>query len=166
MLLTRLLRFALVAALPAAMIACSAQTDNERPIIDSVNAPLRVSEQNGAYAIPVTLLFHDNDGEAITRLHYKLPPNVDATMDVPAPNPNSQSTQVTIVIPVAALDGTPDDTALNAKHDDGKTVGSKKDDSDVAHQPRTHLGTYGLQISVVDGRGAESVVFPSSVTLD
>ena len=78
--LSRLIRSCLLLALPAAAVACGDQSSNKAPIIDSVDAPLVVTPQDGMYSIPVTLLFHDNDGEAITRLHYRLPPNVDGMM--------------------------------------------------------------------------------------
>ena len=118
------------------------------------------------YSIPVTLLFHDNDGEAITRLHYRLPPNVDGMIDVVAPNPNLESAQVTIVFPVTALDTTPDTSP------DARGRGAS---SDPAHPARpagpgtdeTGRGhARALEISVVDGRGAESAPQSSSVTLN
>lgn len=158
--LTRLLRLCLVFALPAVALACGDQTANDAPIIDSVDAPLTVSERNGAYEIPVTLLFHDNDGEAVTRVHYRLPPNVDAMMDVPTPNPTLESAQLTIVIPAPAVYG-PTDTSVSAKKDDGK---GDRDDDGRAHQNRGRSHT--LQLSIVDDRGAESRVLSSSVTLN
>jgi hypothetical protein len=131
--LSGLLHYFPVLALPLAAIACSAETANDAPIIDSVEAPLVVTEQNGSYAIPVTVLFHDNDGEAVTHLRYQLAPGVEGTIDVPAPNPTRESTVVTIVIPAST-------------HQDG----------------RARM----LQLSVIDGRGAESLPQGSPVTLD
>ena len=159
--LTALLRFCFALALPAAALACGEQTANDAPIIDSVEAPLVVSERNGAYEIPVTLVFHDNDGEAVTRLHYRLPPNIDGMMDVPSPNPTHESAQLTIVIPVSALDATTD-TSVSAKRDDGK--GEHHDDARGRDKDRGHARAF--QLSVVDGRGAESRVLASTVTLE
>lgn len=126
------LRYFAFCTLPIAAIACSAQP-NDAPIIDSVEAPLVVSEQNGTYAIPVTVLFHDNDGEAITQVRYQLAPGVEGTVEVPAPNPTRQSTVVMIVIPAST-------------HADGRAR--------------------SLLLSVIDGRGAESLPQSSPVTLD
>jgi hypothetical protein len=149
-------------ALAALAIGCATEVDpNDAPIIDSVDAPLQVSAKNGVYSIPVSLLFHDNDGEAVTRLRYRLPPNIDGMIDVPAPNPTKESAQVTIVIPVAALDNT--DTTLNARGEkrDG-TDAKRPDDGQVA----SGRGRRALQITIVDGRGAESLPQSSTVTLD
>jgi hypothetical protein len=160
--LTRLLRFGLLLALPAAAIASGDQTANDAPIIDSVEAPLVVSQQNGTYAIPVTVLFHDNDGEAVTRIHYRLPPNVDGTIDVPAPNPSRESALITIVIKASDLDS--DVPAVTLRGSDGDHAGAKDDhdgrNADRRRSPRS------LQLSIVDGRGAESLPQSSTVTLD
>lgn len=118
--------------LPVVAIACG-DPSNSAPIIDSVEAPLVVTERNGAYAIPVTVLFHDNDREAVTQVRYQLAPGVEGMIEVPAPNPARESTVVTIVIPAST-------------HHDGRA--------------RT------LQLSLIDGRGAESLPQASPVTLD
>jgi hypothetical protein len=157
----------LAVAAPLAVLACGDQTANDAPIIDSVDAPLVVSAQGGSYTIPVTVLFHDNDGEAVTRLHYKLSPSIDGMVDVPAPNPTLQSAVVTIVIPAAAIEAETN-TALSARSDDhgnddrGASAADGHDRSrdDKRHQPRT------LQLTIVDGRGAESLPTSSTVTLD
>jgi hypothetical protein len=157
----RLLRLSLVVAAPVLAVACAEQSENDRPIIDSVEAPLVVRERNGAYAIPVTLLFHDNDGEAITRLRYRLLPNIDAVVDVPAPNPTRESAQVTLVIPAADLDGEVPSTRSSRSDDDGKHDDDRdRARSDSRARPRT------LQLSIVDYRGAESLTATSTVTLD
>ena len=156
-----LLRFGLVLAASLAVVACGDQTANDAPIIDSVDAPLVVTERDGAYAIPVTVLFHDNDGEAITRLRYRLPPDIDGMVDVPAPNPTKESALVTIVIPASALEG---NTALSTRVDEhGNDERGKSADRDRQagrRQPRS------LQLTIVDGRGAESLPTTSTVTLD
>lgn len=157
------LRVGLVVALPALAVACGAQTANAAPILDSVDAPLVVTAQNGSYTIPVSLLFHDNDGEAVTRLHYRLAPNIDSIVDVPSANPSRESAEVTIVIAASALDSeTPDDVTVHGESQDAAKRaqdGEHGRDQD-AHRART------LQISVVDGRGAESIPQISSVTLN
>ena len=155
------LRLALAAALPVAIVACGDQSANAAPIIDSVDAPLVVSEQNGTYAIPVTVLFHDNDGEVITRLHYRLPPNVDGTIDVPAPNPNVESAQVTIVIKAADLDGSPaDDVSVK-----GENAAKARDDREHG-RGKDRNRARALELRIVDGRGLESLPLSSTVTLD
>jgi hypothetical protein len=166
--LIRFLRFGLhlglAIAVPAATVACGAETSNDAPIIDSVEAPLVVAEQNGTYAIPVSLLFHDNDGEAITHLRYRLPPNIDDTVDVPAANPSRQSAEIIIVIKAADLDG---DTS-----DDVSVRGANQDDARRAQDDREHGRGHdrrrarALQLTIVDGRGAESRPMTSTVTLN
>jgi hypothetical protein len=128
-----LLRFLPVALACLAVVACGDQTGNKAPIIDSVETPLVVSEANGSYTIPVTVLFHDNDHEAVTHVHYQLAPGVEGTVEVAAPNAARQSADVRIVIPATA-------------HTDGRT--------------RT------LLLTLLDGRGAESLPQASQVTLD
>jgi hypothetical protein len=163
---TILHRFCFGLALSAAAIACGDQTANGAPIIDSVDAPLVVNAQNGMYTIPVTVLFHDNDSEAVTRLHYRLPPNVDGIIDVVAPNPDRESADLVIQIPVSALDATnatgPDshDSTDNAPSADAH-IGRGNDD---ASSGRGHA--HALQLSIFDNRGAESVAQSSSVTLN
>jgi hypothetical protein len=159
-----MLRFGLAVAVPATALACGAQTSNDAPIIDSVEAPLVVKEQNGSYTIPISLLFHDNDGEAITRLRYRLPPNIDGMVDVPAANPSRESAEVIIVIKAADLDGnTSDDVSVR---------GANQDDARQAKDDREHGRGHdrnrarALQLTVVDGRGAESRPMTSTVTLD
>lgn len=164
--LTDLLRFGLVLAAPLAVVACGDQTANDAPIIDSVDAPVVVTAQkDGSYAIPVTVLFHDNDGEAITRLHYRLPPDIDGMIDVPEPNPTRESALVTIVISAAALAGnTPLSTRADDHASDGRDSsaegGRDRSRDDARHQPRS------LQLTIVDGRGAESLAASSTVTLN
>ena len=119
-------------ALPISGVACG-EPSNSAPIIDSVEAPLVVSERNGTYAIPVTVLFHDNDREAVTHVRYQLAPGIEGMVEVPAPNPTRESTVVTIVIPAST-------------HQDG----------------RARM----LQLSLIDGRGGESLPQSSPVTLD
>lgn len=165
------LRVALAALLPVAAIACGDQGSNAAPIIDSVDAPPVVTEQNGTYAIPITVLFHDNDGEAITRVHYRLPPNVDGMVDVPVVNPDIESAQVTIVIKASDLDGTPAN-AVSVKDqnqaDDPRAAAAAaqaQDDRDHGRgQDRNRARA--LELRIVDGRGAESLPLSSTVTLD
>jgi hypothetical protein len=163
--LTRLLRLCLVLAAPLAVVACTGETANDAPIIDSVESPVVAKAADGSYAITVGVLFHDNDGEAITRLHYRLPPDIDGIVDVPEANPTRQSTLVTIVIPASAVDG---NTILSARADDrvndghgaSASDGHDRPRDDARHQPRT------LQVMIVDGRGAESLPTSSTVTLN
>lgn len=163
------LRLALCLALPAAIVACGDQSSNAAPIIDSVDAPPVVTEQNGTYSIPITVLFHDNDGEAITRVHYRLPPNIDGLVDVPAPNPNVESAQVTIIVKAADLDGTPGSAvSVRNQGDDAHAAQANaqaQDDRDHGRgQDRNRARA--LELRIVDGRGAESLPLSSTVTLD
>jgi hypothetical protein len=160
--LTHLLRLGLALAAPLALVACSGETANDAPIIDSVEAPVVAKATDGSYAITVGVLFHDNDGEAITRVHYRLLPDIEGVVDVPEANPTRQSALVTLVIPASALDG---NTALSTRADDrgndghgGAPSGGHRDDA--RHQPRT------LQVMILDGRGAESLPTSSTVTLN
>ena len=158
---------AAVLALPVLALACGDVTVNDAPIIDSVEAPLVVTAKNGSYAIPVTVLFHDNDGEAITRLHYRIVPDIDGMVDVPAPNPTRESALVTIVIPASALDsnGTTLTTRVDDRGADGRGGNAGSGDRDGSREARRHQPR-SLQLSIVDGRGAESLPTSSNVTLD
>lgn len=162
--LLRFASFAFAVALPALALGCGDVTANDAPIIDSVDAPLVVKEQNGAYAIPVTVLFHDNDGEAVTHLRYRLPPDIDGMVDVPAPNPTKESAEVTIVIRASDLDGDVPTTRLHSAdgHDDKRDKDAKEDDTNKRGRGRAR----SLQLTIVDGRGAESLPQSSTVTLD
>jgi len=95
----------LVAALVAFGTGCGDNEANAAPIIDSVEAPLAVAEVNGAYAIPVTILFHDIDREAVTHVRYRVGASVDMTVELPAPNPTRESAHVTLYVPKAACGG-------------------------------------------------------------
>jgi hypothetical protein len=168
------LRLGLLPLLPAlsvAMVACGDESSNAAPIIDSVDAPLVVNEHNGSYTIPVTVLFHDNDGEIITRLHYRLPPNIDGMIDVPAPNPDVESAQLTIVVPASQLDGTPasdvstkGESQANDPHA-AQAAAQAQDDRDHGRGADRNRAR-ALELRIVDGRGAESLPLSSTVTLD
>lgn len=167
--LSRLLRsFAFCAglALPVFAIACSEPSANDAPIIDSVEAPRVVREKDGTYEIPVTLLFHDNDGEAITHLRYRLPPNIDGMIDVPAPNPTRESAQVTIIINAADLDGEVPSTRSRSEGDEKDGVDAKEDDEAKHGRGKSRSRARALELFVVDYRGAESLPASSTVTLD
>ena len=161
---------ATAAVLAVVLVACGDQSSNAAPIIDSVDAPPVVAEQNGTYTIPVTMLFHDNDGEAITRVHYRLPPNIDGVVDVPVPNPDAQSAEVTIVIKASDLDGTPaENVAVKQNQADdtqaAQDAAKAQDDRDNGRgQDRNRARA--LELRIVDGRGAESLPLSSTVTLD
>lgn len=170
----RLPTLALLLALSASAVACAVESPNDAPIIDSVEAPLAVTAVNGTYRIPVTVLFHDLNGEAVTRVRYRLPPTIDGFVDVTSPNPTRESAQVIIVIPAAALDDDAESTADStiALRDDGDGRGEGRDDDkradDEVKRPPHGKGrgrTRSLQLSIVDGRGAESLPQSSTVTL-
>jgi hypothetical protein len=163
--LSRLLTLAALLALPLTAVACTNSSVNDAPVIDSVEAPLLVSEQNGAYTIPVTVLFHDVDRDVITHVKYRLGPTIEGTVDVPAANPTRESTVVAIVIAGKALDEEAEQTTLTSA--DGKHPAS---DTDRATTGQGRAGGRGqvrtLQLSIIDGRGAESRTQSSTVTLD
>ena len=160
-LLLRVAGMVALSTLPGLALACGDVTENDAPIIDSVEAPLVVKERGGAYAIPVTVLFHDNDGEAVTHVRYRLPPNIDGIIDVPAPNPTLESAEVTIVIRAADVDGDPQTTR---SHNDGNV--DRDDDDAKRDRDRPRSRVRSLQLSIVDYRGAESLPQSSTVTLD
>lgn len=80
---------------------CSQAIANEAPILDSVDAPLVVDAKDGSYAIPLTILFHDNDNEVVTHVRYRVGTTIDAVIDIPTPNPTRQSAEVTILLPAS-----------------------------------------------------------------
>ena len=169
--LTSLLSLVALVALPVAVVACGDESSNAAPIIDSVDAPPVVAEQNGTYTIAVTMLFHDNDGEAITRVHYTLPPNIDGVVDVPRPNPDAQSAEVMIVIKAADLDGTPaQNVAVKGQPpapDSQAAQDAAKAEDDREHgRGQDRNRARALELRIVDGRGAESLPLSSTVTLD
>lgn len=84
----------------ATLTGCTDESENDKPIIDSLDVPTVVTEQNGQYAIPVAILFHDNDREAITHVRYRLPPTIDAVIDIQKPNPSREG--ATVVLNLAA----------------------------------------------------------------
>jgi hypothetical protein len=164
--LSRLLTFAALLALPLSAVACTNSSTNDAPVIDSVEAPLVVSEQNGAYTIPVTVLFHDVDRDVITHVRYRLGPTIEGTIDVPSANPTRESAVVAIVIAQTALDEEAEQTTLTSA--DGKRPPTDTDRAATGGQGRA--GGRGqvrtLQLSILDGRGAESRTQSSTVTLD
>lgn len=163
---SRLVPFCLALALPVSALAC-ADSVNDAPIIDSVETPLVVTERNGAYAIPVTVLFHDNDGEAVTHLRYRLTApqshDIEGIVDVVAPNPTLESAQLTIVIAASALDD--DKGTTVAGYDDGDDDGARSDEAKRERGRNKGRGRRALQLTIVDGRGAESLPQSSTVTL-
>jgi hypothetical protein len=116
-------------------IACSAETPNDAPIIDFVESPLVVSAENGTYAIPITIGFHDNNGEVVTHVRYRSAyqsaPSFDAVVEIRTPLPTRESAEVTLVLPASA-----------------HTADRRE-----------------LEITIIDGRGAESTPLPRAITL-
>jgi hypothetical protein len=161
-------RLVLAFAFGAFATGCGDVTENSPPIIDTVEAPLVVSEHDGAYAIPVTVLFHDNDGEAVTHLRYRLPPNIDGMIDVPAPNPTRESAAVTIIVRADDLDGeVPTTRSQSTSDDDGRTGNDARSEGETKRgRDRSRSRPRVLQLSIIDYRGAESLPQSSSVTLD
>jgi hypothetical protein len=160
-------RLALAFALGAFATGCGDVTENAPPIIDTVEAPLVVNEHDGVYAIPVTVLFHDNDGEAVTHIRYRLPPNIDGMIEVPAPNPTRESAAVTIIVRADDLDGEVPTTRSQSTSDDGRNGNDAKTEGDAKRgRDKSRSRPRVLQLSIVDYRGAESLPQSSSVTLD
>ena len=84
---------ALVALVGVASAGCSTESSNDAPVLDSVESPLVIAERDGAYRIPVTILFPDADREVVSQVRYRLegPDDVvtEATVDIDAANPAS-----------------------------------------------------------------------------
>ena len=114
-------------------VGCSESAPNDAPIIDFVDSPVVVSAENGAYSIPMTIGFHDNDAEVVTRVRYRIPPAIDLVVDISGPLPTRQSADVTLVIP-----------AGTSGNGDRRQV----------------------EITIIDGRGAESLPLPRTVTFE
>lgn len=109
---------------------------NDAPIIDYVESPLVVTAENGAYQIPITIGFHDLDEEVVTRVRYRVSPSIDRIVEIPRPIPTRQSAEVTLLIPA---------------HLCGPSAGADRSQ---------------LEITIIDGRGAESLVLPRPVTFE
>ncbi len=137
---TRLLSFFGAVLLAASAVACNGDEETNRaPIIDSVESPETVLERSGSYEIPILVLFHDNDREAITHLRYRLKgTKVEGMVELPAPNPTRESAEVRIVLSKAACAG------------GGNGKGSSK---------------HNLEITLIDSRGSESHPFQKNVDL-
>jgi len=121
---------ALTAVTAVAAVGCAAPA-NDAPIIDYADSPLVVTAEHGSYTIPVSLGFHDNDSDVVTRVHYRLAPSIDEIIEIQKPLPTLQSADVVFVIPAPMSGGTD------------------------ARQ---------LEITIIDGRGAESLPLPCQVT--
>jgi hypothetical protein len=98
---TKAMTMAAVAVLGTLFAVGCSESANDAPILDSVNAPQVVEAKDGTYAIPMTILFHDNDHEVVTHVRYRVGSNVDAILDIPTPNPTRQSAEVTVVLPAS-----------------------------------------------------------------
>lgn len=91
-------------ALALAAAGCTAAA-NDAPIIDYVESPLVVSARNGAYEIPISIGFHDNDQEVVTHVRYRVAPSFEAVVDIEAPISTRQSADVTLKFPAASCKG-------------------------------------------------------------
>jgi hypothetical protein len=123
-------------AIALSLVGCAESSPNDAPIIDYVDAPPVVSRAGNTFAIPLSIGFHDNDNEVITRVHYRSGPSIDGVVEIASPVATRQSADVTITISAAALSLAGDTSAQRE-----------------------------LQITVVDGRGAESQPLVQMVTL-
>ena len=124
---------ALGLALSGLVGACSGGSTNNAPIIDYVESPPSVSAVNGSYEIPMTIGFHDNDQEVVTRVRYRASQGIDGVVEIKTPIPTRQSADVTLVIPAAAM-----------------APGERR----------------ALEITIIDGRGAESRPLAQTVTFE
>lgn len=123
----------LALSLASFTVACGAEAANDAPILDSVDSPLAVHAANGVYRIPVSVGFHDNDGEAVTHVRYRVAPSIDRVVEIAMPNPTRQTAEVMLEIPAAEIGG--------------------------------GGGARAVEITVLDGRGAESRPLPRMVAL-
>ena len=128
-----LLVSALALALSAVGVGCSADSSNDAPIIDYVDSPKNVTAEDGSYRLPMTIGFHDNDQEVVTRVHYRALGGIEGIVDLERPNPAHQSAEVTLVIPALAAD-----------------AGEQRE----------------LEITIIDGRGAESRPQAQTITFE
>jgi hypothetical protein len=108
------------------------------------------------------VLFHDRDGEAVTHVRYRLGPTIEGTVAVTSANPTRESAEVAIVITTASLD---EEAAQSGP--DGKSTVSDSDRAEGNHEHGRGRGQVrSLQLSIVDGRGAESLPQSSTITLE
>lgn len=115
--------------------ACSDSPQNDPPIIDFVDSPQAVSAQHGSFAIPMTIGFHDHNGEVITHVHYRMAPSIEGTIEIETPLPTRESADITIVLPASLATS-------------GATAERRE-----------------LEITIIDGRGAPSLPLTREVRL-
>ena len=94
-------------ALAAGSLAGCASPTDDAPILDYVESPVAVTAEHGAYTIPVSVGFHDKQSDVVTRVHYRLPPSIDAVVDIKTPIPTCETADVVLVIP-APMPGSSD----------------------------------------------------------
>lgn len=86
----------------AVLCACSSDSDgssNNPPVIDSVDAPASVTAADGAFTVPITILAHDDDKDAITAIHYKIPAGeIDETEQLKNTSTDAAGVKLTLMV--------------------------------------------------------------------
>lgn len=114
-------------------VACTSETSNDAPILDYVDSPLVVTAENGSYAIPLTIGFHDNNGEVVTHVRARsIAPSFDEIIEIRNSLPTRETAALTLVLPASVP---------------------------ISEANRQ------LEITIIDGRGAESLPLPRTITL-
>ncbi len=98
---------ALSFAFAAGFLGGCASPTNDAPILDYVDSPLVVTAEHGSYTIPVSVGYHDNHSDVVTRVRYRLRPSIDEIVDIKTPIPTCETADVVLVIP-APMPGSSD----------------------------------------------------------
>lgn len=70
---------------------------NRPPVVDSLDSSIEVAATSGRYVAPVIVKFHDDDGDAITKLRVRIPDgNYDETTVVQRADPRATGATVTM----------------------------------------------------------------------
>ncbi|AKU99000.1 hypothetical protein AKJ09_05664 [Labilithrix luteola] len=69
------------------------------PVLDSIDAPDTVTEQNGQFLITVSLRYHDPDGFPVTKVRFRVASaGLDITQDIPNASATANGATVGIAI--------------------------------------------------------------------
>lgn len=94
----RLVAFGLFAVVLCACSSDSSDTNNP-PVIDSVDAPASVTAADGAFTVPITILAHDDDKDAIKAIHYKIPAGeIDQTEQLKETSSDAAGVKLTLMV--------------------------------------------------------------------
>lgn len=69
------------------------------PVLESVDAPDTVTEQNGQFLITVSLRYHDPDGDPVTKVRFRVASaGLDLTQDIPNASTTANGATVGIAV--------------------------------------------------------------------